>query len=87
MKFQDLRQLRKDHLKTQHDIDLYPYQEVISDRILAAIIHNFNITKNATPEDIEALEQQELAFEISRQGGKTFAVGHTVEIIMGFLLF
>ena len=85
MKFQDLRQLRKDHLKTQHDIDLYPYQEVISDRILAAIIHNFNITKNATPEDIEALEQQELAFEISRQGGKTFAVGHTVEIIMGFL--
>lgn len=85
MKFQDLRELRKQHLKIQHDIDLYPYQEVISDRILAAIIHNLNITKNATPEEVEKLEQQELAFEISRQGGKTFAVGHTVEIIMGFL--
>lgn len=85
MKFQDLLRLRKDHLKIQHDISLYGYQELISDRILAALIHNFNITKDAKPEDIEKLEQQELAFEISRQGGKTFVVGHTVEIIMGFL--
>lgn len=85
MKFQDLRQLRKEHLKIQHDIDLYPYQELISDRILAAILLNFNITKDATPEQVEQLEQQELGFEISRQGGKTFVVGHTVEIIMAFL--
>lgn len=85
MKFQDLLLLRKEHLKIQHDIDLYPYQELISDRILAALIHNLNISKDATPEQIENLEQQELAFEISRQGGKTFVVGHTVEIIMGFL--
>lgn len=85
MKFQDLTKLRADHLKIQHDIILYPYQEVISDRILAALLNNLNITKDAKPEDVENLKQEELAFEISRQGGKTFAVGHTVEIIMAFI--
>ncbi len=87
MKFQDLKRLRTDHLKAVHDITLYPYQEVISDRILAALIHNLNITRNSTPEDVEQLEQQELAFEISRQAGKTFCVGLTVEFIMTWVAY
>lgn len=85
MTFQQLRQLRKDHLRVQHDLTFYPYQEVISDAILIALINNLNITKNASPADVETLRQEELAFEISRQAGKTYSVGYTNEIIMAFL--
>ena len=53
MKFQDLKRLRADHLQAVHNITLYPYQEVISDTILAARIHNLNITKNSTPEEVD----------------------------------
>lgn len=87
MKFHDLTRLRATHLKAVHNIILYPYQEVISDRILAALIHNLNITKNSSAEDVEQLQQEELAFEISRQAGKTFCVGLTVEFIMTWVSY
>lgn len=87
MRFQDLTKLRADHLQAVHNITLYPYQEVISDRILAALLHNLNITKNSTPEEVALLEQEELAFEISRQAGKTFCVGLTVEFIMTWVAY
>lgn len=87
MKFQNLLKLRTDHLKAVHDVTLYPYQEVISDRILSALCHNLNITKNSTPEQVELLNQEELGFEISRQAGKTFCVGLTVEFIMTWVAY
>ena len=78
-------QLRKDHLKIQHDIDLYPYQEEISNRIVNALNQNLRLTSHATEEDIKALKQIEIPIEISRQAGKTTAIVHTVEMIMVFL--
>jgi len=79
MKFRELKKLRADHLKAQHNVTLYPYQELISDKILAALVHNLNVT---TEKDIEDLKNIELFIEISRQAGKTTAIVHTVEIIM-----
>jgi len=87
MTFQDLKRLRTDHLKTIHDVEFYDYQEIISDRILSALINNLNITRNSTPEQIDQLRQEELAFEVSRQGGKTYCVGLTVEFIMTWLAY
>lgn len=80
-----LRRLRKDHLKIQYGIEFYPYQEEISDRILAALLENLRITANATEEDVKKLKQHEVAIEISRQAGKTLAVGYTGEFILTFL--
>lgn len=80
-----LRILREDHLRIQHGITFYPYQEEISDAILIALLDNLRITAGATEEDIRRLRQVEIAIEISRQAGKTYAVGHTGEFILTFL--
>lgn len=74
--------MRRDHLDIQYGIDLYPYQELISDRILAALLNNLNVE---TEKDLETLELEELAIEISRQAGKTEAVANTVAFIMTFV--
>lgn len=80
-----LRKLRADHLAIQHGITFYPYQEEISDRILLALLDNLRITSNASEDEIKRLKQIEFAIEISRQAGKTLAVGHTGEFILTFL--
>lgn len=80
-----LRRLRADHLKIQHNLTFYPYQERISDEILVALLANLRITAGATEEDIKKLKQVEIAIELSRQAGKTYAVGHTCEFILTFL--
>lgn len=80
-----LRKLRRDHLRIQYDLEFYPYQEEISDRILQALLENLRITANASEEDVKKLKQHEIAIEISRQAGKTLAVGHTAEFILTFL--
>ena len=80
-----LRKLRADHLKIQHNLTFYPYQEEISDQILKALLDNLRITSGATEEDVKKLKQVEIAIELSRQAGKTYAVGHTCEFILTFL--
>lgn len=80
-----LRRLRADHLKIQHNLVFYPYQEEISDQILIALLDNLRITAGATEEDVRKLKQVEIAIELSRQAGKTYAVGHTCEFILTFL--
>jgi len=80
-----LKRLRADHLKIQHNLTFYPYQEEISDQILKALIDNLRITAGATEEDVKKLKQVEIAIELSRQAGKTYAVGHTCEFILTFL--
>jgi len=80
-----IRKLRADHLKSQHGIVFYPYQEQISDAIILALLDNLKITSNASEEEIKRLKQVEIAIEISRQAGKTYAVGHTGEFILTFL--
>lgn len=80
-----LRLLRADHLKIQHNLTFYPYQERISDEILSALLTNLRITTGATEEDVKKLQQVEIAIELSRQAGKTYAVGHTCEFILTFL--
>lgn len=80
-----LRKLRADHLKIQHNLTFYPYQEEISDQILKALLDNLRITAGATEEDVKKLKQVEIAIELSRQAGKTYAVGHTCEFILTFL--
>ena len=82
MKFLELQKMRKDHLKIQHDLELYPYQEEISNRILSALLHNLNAK---TEEDIKGLDLSEIFIEISRQAGKTEAVVDTVAVIMIFI--
>lgn len=72
-----IRAMRADYLKTEHDLQFYPYQDEISDGILGALLQNFRITANASEEQIKRLKQVEIGFEISRQGGKTYGVGHT----------
>lgn len=74
--------VRQKYLKSQHDLEFYPYQVQISDQILSALLQNFRITSNATEEDIRRLKQIEIPIEISRQGGKTYAVGHTAAFAM-----
>jgi len=80
-----LRKLRADHLLIQHGLTFYPYQEEISDQILKALLDNLRITAGATEEDVKKLKQVEIAIELSRQAGKTYAVGHTCEFILTFL--
>lgn len=80
-----LKKLRADHLLIQHNLTFYPYQEEISDQILKALLDNLRITAGATEEDVKKLKQVEIAIELSRQAGKTYAVGHTCEFILTFL--
>lgn len=77
-----LRKLRAEHLKNVHDVTFYEYQEVISDRILVAVLQNMRITTGATEEDIKKLKRYEIPIEISRQAGKTTCVVLTTEFIM-----
>lgn len=80
-----LRKLRSDHLLFQHDIVFYPYQELVSDRILEALIQNLRLTSNASEEEIKKLKLIEVPIEFSRQSGKTTAIVYTVEFIMTWL--
>lgn len=80
-----LRQLRTDHLFIQYGLTFYPYQEEISDAILIALLDNLRITAGATEDDVARLKQVEIAIEVSRQAGKTYAVGHTGDFILTFL--
>lgn len=80
-----LRKLRADHLAIQHNIVFYPYQELVSDRILDALLQNLRLTKHATEEDIKKLRLVEIPIEFSRQSGKTTAVVYTVEFILTWL--
>lgn len=76
-----LREIRKRHLLTIHNVTFYPYQEAISDRIIQALLENMRLTANATEADIKRLERHEIPIEISRQAGKTTCVVLTVEFI------
>lgn len=80
-----LRQLRADHLAIQHDTVFYPYQEIVSDKILAALIQNLRLTSSATEEEVKKLKLIEIPVEFSRQSGKTTAIVYTVEFIMTWL--
>lgn len=80
-----LRKLRADHLAIQHGVVFYPYQEIVSDRILEALIQNLRLTSNATEEDIKKLKLIEIPIEFSRQSGKTTAIVYTVEFILTWL--
>lgn len=80
-----LKKLRADHLRIQHEIVFYPYQEEVSDKILEALIQNLRLTSSATEEEIKGLKLVELPVEFSRQSGKTTAVVYTVEFIMTWL--
>lgn len=75
-----LRRLRADHLKIQHDLTFYPYQDRVSDAIIQALIDNLRITASATEEDVKKLRQVELAIEQSRQ---CIAEGSFVELSDG----
>lgn len=77
-----LKKLRAEHLFNVHGVVLYEYQEIISDRIIEAVLQNMRITSGATEEDIKKLKVEEIAIEISRQSGKTTVVVLTVEFIM-----
>jgi hypothetical protein len=79
-----LRRLRKEHLRVYHDTTFYPYQELISDSILVALVKNLSLTHNATEEHIKKLTPVELADEISRQAGKTTAVVLTIDFVMTY---
>ena len=80
-----LKKLRADHLKIQHDIVFYPYQELVSDKILEALIQNLRLTAGATEEDVKKLKLIEIPVEFSRQSGKTTAIVFTVEFILTWL--
>lgn len=77
-----LKELRQLHLKTRHGVVFYPYQELISDAIVEALINNLSITKDATEEQIQRLEPTEIFAEFSRQCGKTTAVVQTIDFVM-----
>lgn len=77
-----IRELRKRHLKAFHGITFYEYQEVLSDRIIIALIQNLRLTANSTEEEIKKLKLVEESDEISRQAGKTTAIVHTLEFVM-----
>lgn len=80
-----LKKLRADHLLIQHDVTFYPYQELVSDKILEALIQNLRLTSTATEEEIKQLKLVEIPIEFSRQSGKTTAIVYTVEFIMTWL--
>lgn len=85
MVLEKLKKLRADHLRIQHDITFYPYQELVSDKILEALIQNLRLTSSATEEEIKKLKLVEIPIEFSRQSGKTTAIVYTVEFIMTWL--
>jgi hypothetical protein len=85
MMLEKLKKLRTDHLRIQHGIVFYPYQELVSDKILEALIQNLRLTSNATEDEIKKLKLIEIPVEFSRQSGKTTAVVYTVEFIMTWL--
>lgn len=78
-------QLRKQHLKINHDLTFYPYQRLISDTIINALNKNLRLVNHATEEDIKKLTPIEIPIEISRQAGKTEAIVDTVEVIVVYL--
>lgn len=80
-----LRKLRADHLLIQHGVVFYPYQELVSDKIIEALIQNLRLTSSATEEEIKKLKLVEIPIEFSRQSGKTTAIVYTVEFIMTWL--
>ncbi len=80
-----LKKLRADHLKIQHDVVFYPYQELVSDQILEALIQNLRLTADATEEDVKKLKLIEIPVEFSRQSGKTTAIVYTTEFILTWL--
>lgn len=82
MMMDKIKKLRTIHLKTRHNTEFYPYQELISDRIIEALIQNLSITKEATEEEILKLEPIEVFAEFSRQCGKTTAVVLTIDFVM-----
>lgn len=77
-----IKDLRKRHLKSFHDLTFYPYQEEISDDIISALIQNLRLTANSSEEEIKKLKLVEESAEISRQAGKTTAIVHTLEVVM-----
>lgn len=76
--------MRNQYLKVERQIEFYPYQEVLSNDIIEALLQNFRITSQASEDEIKKLKQIEMGFEISRQGGKTLGVGETGGFIMTF---
>jgi len=72
------------HLKTKHDLVLYPYQLILARKIFGALITNLQLTIHATEEDIKKLKPMEIHAEFSRQSGKTTAVVHAIEFVMLF---
>lgn len=80
-----LRKLRTDHLLIQHDLVFYPYQEVVSDKILESLLQNLRLTQDASEEEIKKLRLIEVPVEFSRQSGKTTAIVYTVEFILTWL--
>jgi hypothetical protein len=50
-----LKKLRTEHLLIQHELTFYPYQELVSDKILDALLQNLKLTSGATEEDIKKL--------------------------------
>lgn len=85
MTYQQWLKLKSDHLKAVHDLTLYPYQDLIVDRIILSLLHNLKLTQEATEEDIKQMQLTEGFIEISRQAGKTTAVVAAVELIMTFI--
>lgn len=79
---EDIKLLRRFHLKNRHNVTFYPYQELISDQIIEALVDNLIVTRESTEEQIKALEPQEVFAEFSRQSGKTTAVVLTIDFIM-----
>ena len=78
-----MRNFRK-HLKQKHDIEFYPYQEEVAERIFSALVVNLRLTNGATEEDIKKLKQVEIPIEFSRQSGKTTTIVHVIDFIMLF---
>lgn len=79
-----MMRLLRQHLKTKHDIEFYPYQEEVAERIFAALVTNLRLTYGATEEDIKKLKQVEVPIEFSRQSGKTTTIVHVIDFIMLF---
>jgi len=79
-----LTRLYQAHLNTKHKREAYPYQLEVARRMFDAVIQNFRLTANATPEDIKKLKIVEIPIEFSRQAGKTQGVTDAIEFIMVF---
>lgn len=79
-----LLRLYVDHLRVMHKRTPYPYQVDVASRIFDALLQNFRLTANATPEDIKKLKIVEIPIEFSRQSGKTQGLVDAIEFIMLF---